>query len=159
MNGLNRSLGLVLALCVLVIVISVGLGIIYNPLRPQEESTGETSMYGREKTIVEVQEDREEGAHFQWMGHSLLSDTSVSLQIKYSGPTIEKFDEKGFDFLINGRQCKWYSRIVKGQGGQITVVEDGDTLYILVSFDCILKKGDTLTVQYLPLGFELTTQL
>lgn len=158
MNGLSRSLGLILALCLLVIVISVGFGVVYKPLMSSEESTSETTIYGKTK-IVEAQEDQEEGAHFQWVASSFLSNTSVSLQIRYLGPTIEKFDEKGIDFLINGRRCKWYSRIVKGQGGQITVVEDGDTLYILVNFDCIVKKGDTLTVRYQPLGLELTAQL
>lgn len=158
MNGLNRSLGLILAFCILIAVVSIGVSIVYNPFGINGEREKETIMY-RDGSFLETHEDDEVGAHFQWMGHSFLSENTVSIQIKYSGPPIEHFDEKDIVFLINGQECGWIGQIVKGQGGRVTMVEDGGTIYILATFKCTVKKGDTLTFKYQSLDLEVSAQL
>lgn len=158
MNALNRSLGLILVLCIVIAAVSVGVSVVYNPFGIYGEREEETIRY-RDGSFLETHEDDEVSAHFQWMGHSFLSENTVSIQIKYSGNPIEHFDEKEIVFLINGRECGWLGQIVKGQGGRVTMVEDGATIYILATFKCTVKKGDTLTFKYQPLNLEVSAQL
>jgi hypothetical protein len=158
MNSLNKSLVLALILGMAIVVISISGSMLYKISESLEEKN-ETPIYAKGGTTLEVEEGDEGAPHIEWVGHSLLSNTNASLQIRYSGPTIEHFDEKQIDFLINGRKCKWYSQISKTKAGYVTVVENEEVIYILVSFECSLKKGDILTFRYIPLGLELQTQL
>jgi hypothetical protein len=160
MNGLSKSIGLLAALCMLVLVISVGAGIMYELLESSPESE-ETSAFARGKSFQEIQETREEvtPAGFQWTGHSVLPNGSISIQVTYTGPTIEQFDEKDIDFSVNGNPCAWHGRIVKEKGGQLTALHDGESIYILVNFQCAVKKGDIITFVYSPLNIKISREL
>lgn len=161
MNGLSRSIGLLAALCMLVLVISVGAGIMYEFFESSPESE-ETSVFARGKSFQEIQETREEvtpAGGFQWTGHSVLPNGSISIQVTYSGPTIEQFDENDIDFSVNGSPCMWNGRIVKERGGQLTALHDGESIYILVNFECSVKKGDTITFVYSPLNIKISRKL
>lgn len=159
MHGLSKSFGLLAAVCILVFVISIGFSVIYNPSGMQHSSE-ESTKFAKGKSIQEIQEEHyEKEPTLQWAGHSVLPDGTVSIQITYTGPTIEKFDDKKIEFLINGQKCKWHGQIVKEKGSRIISVHDGETLYMLVNFGCAVWKGDTLTVVYAPLNLEVSAQI
>jgi hypothetical protein len=143
---------------VLVVVISIGVSVLYGFLNTGEVNEG-SSLYAKGKSIQEMEKDYRDGVIFEWLGHSLLSTGSISIQIKYHGPPLEHFSENDIDFLINRQPCTWYSQIVKGKGGRVTTLESGEILYIMVSFECAVKKGDTLTFVYKPWNLSISAQL
>jgi len=162
MNGLSRSFGLMLALCLLVFVISLGIAILHEfSLEPAEESEGTALRPTGEKINLQETGEKqdEESDRFEWIGHSILSDGLISIQLRYYGPTIYPFNEKKVDFLINGELCTWSGKLVKGDGSQIVFVDYGEKIYILLDLRCSFKKGDILTFIYRPLNLEVSAQI
>ncbi|KYK37590.1 MAG: hypothetical protein HXS48_06600 [Theionarchaea archaeon] len=158
MEGLSRSFGLIIAVCMLVFVIAIGMSMVYHSSEMQQNNEG--SIFAKGKSIQEIEKEHyEKEAAFQWAGHSILPNGTVSIQVAYTGPTIDKLNESDIEFLINGRRCTWHGQLAKERGSRVISLHDGETLYILVNFDCALWKGDTLTFVYAPLNLEVSAQV
>ncbi len=161
MDGLSRSFGPILALCLLLFVVALGIGVVYELSSRSVEKNEETPAFptGEKVEMQEIQESEEEHPHFEWVGHSILSDGRISIQLKYVGPTIHPFSRDKVDFLINGKVCRWGGMLLKEDGSRIVSVDRGEKIYILLNLGCDFKKGDTLTFWYRPLNLRVSAQL
>jgi hypothetical protein len=161
MNGLAKSFGLLFALCLLILVVAVGLGFVYEPLLKDVAEDEETIRYPTGGQITEKAWEHpiEQKKEFRWLGCSISSKNTISIQIQYIGPTIENFDEKEIDFYINGQQCEWQGQLTKEKSGRVIQLNDGEKIYMLITFECAIGRGDTLTIVYKPLDIEISAQI
>ncbi len=159
MEGLSRSFGLIIAVCMLVFFIAIGMSMVYHSSEMQQNNEGST-LFAKGKSIQEIEKEHyEKEAAFQWAGHSILPNGTISIQVAYTGPTIDKLDAGDIGFMINGRRCTWHGQLAKERGSRVIALHDGETLYILANFDCAVWKGDTLTFVYMPLNLEASAQI